>query len=70
LSRYDETGLVWLLRDRAVVALTATEAVMRCPSGSTLMYRRQNEPAPEPLGDSINDIGGGKDRPLAHEAAA
>jgi hypothetical protein len=70
LSRYDETGLVWLLRGRAVVALTATEAVMRCPSGSTLMYRRQNKPAPEPLGDSINDIWGGKDRPLAHEAAA
>jgi hypothetical protein len=43
LSRYDETGLIWLLRGRPVIILTATEAVMRCHSGATLTYRR-NEP--------------------------
>jgi hypothetical protein len=45
LSRYDETGLIWLLRGRPVIILTATEAVMRCHSGATLTYRRQNKPA-------------------------
>jgi hypothetical protein len=29
--------------------LTATEAVMRCRSGATLAYRRQNEAAPGSL---------------------
>lgn len=57
LSRYDETGLIWLLRGRPVVALTATEAVMRCPSGATLMYRRQSKSALGPLGDGLDDIG-------------
>jgi hypothetical protein len=56
LSRYDETGLIWLLRGRPVVALTATEAAMRCPSGATLMYRRQSKSALGPLGDSL-DVG-------------
>ena len=46
LSRLDETGLIWLLRGRLVITLTATEAVMRCHSGATLTYRR-NEPAAE-----------------------
>jgi hypothetical protein len=46
LSRLDETGLIWLLRGRPVITLTATEAVMRCHSGATLTYRR-NEPAAE-----------------------
>jgi hypothetical protein len=44
LSRLDHTGLIWLLRGRPVIALTAAEAVMRCHSGATLTYRRQNEP--------------------------
>jgi hypothetical protein len=44
LSRLDTTGLIWLLRGRPVIALTAAEAVMRCQSGATLTYRRQNEP--------------------------
>jgi len=47
LSRYDQTGLVWLLHGRPVIALTATEAVMRCHSGATLTYRRRNEPVAE-----------------------
>jgi hypothetical protein len=52
LSRLDQTGLIWLLRSRPVVMLTATEAVMRCQSGATLVYRRQKEPVPELLGDN------------------
>jgi hypothetical protein len=44
LSRIDITGLIWL--GRPVIALTATEAVMRCQSGATLVYRRQNNPVP------------------------
>jgi hypothetical protein len=44
LSRMDSTGLVSLLRGRPVVALTATEAAMRCPSGAASVYRRQNKP--------------------------
>jgi hypothetical protein len=51
-------GLLWLLRSRRVVALTATEAFMRCQSRATLVYRRKKEPVPELLGDS--DAGGAK----------
>jgi hypothetical protein len=45
LSRYDATGLVWLLRGRAVVALTATTAMIRTAAVSTLTYRRLQKPA-------------------------
>jgi hypothetical protein len=46
LSRYDEMGLFWLLRGRPVVALMATEAIIRCHSGATLkFYRRKSTPA-------------------------
>jgi hypothetical protein len=41
LSRYDQMGLLWLLRGRPVVALTATEASCRCSSGAILTYRRE-----------------------------
>jgi hypothetical protein len=41
LARLDDMGLFWLLRGRPVVALTATEASYRCPSGATLTYRRE-----------------------------
>jgi hypothetical protein len=44
LSRLDYTGMIWLLRGRPVIALTAAEAVMRCHSSATLTYRRQNKP--------------------------
>src|SRR5262249_2614722 len=59
LSRIDEMGLIWLQRGRPVMALTATEAVMRCPSSATLTYRRRNEPAVRPVGDSIDARGAG-----------
>jgi hypothetical protein len=56
LSRYDETGLLWLLRGRPVVALTAATAAIQCPSGSILTYRRHNKPVLGPLGDSLEDF--------------
>jgi hypothetical protein len=46
LSRLDDTGLIWLLRGRPVIMLTATEAVMRCRSGATLKFYRRTKPAP------------------------
>jgi hypothetical protein len=56
LSRYDHTGLIWLLQGRPVVALTETTAAIQ---GATvvLTYRRLNKPAPGPLGDSLDDFG-------------
>jgi hypothetical protein len=44
LSRLDTAGLIWLLRGRPVISLTASEAAIRGHSGATLAYRRQNEP--------------------------
>jgi hypothetical protein len=40
LSRYDAMGLLWLLRDRRVVALTDTTAVIESASGAVLTYRK------------------------------
>jgi hypothetical protein len=56
LSRYDETGLVWLLEGREVVALTEDTAAIRWPSGSVTVYRKSNKPALGPLGDSLDDF--------------
>jgi hypothetical protein len=58
LSRYDQTGLVWLLRGRRVVALTKDTAVIETANG-TVVYRRYNKPALGPLGDSLNDFAPG-----------
>jgi hypothetical protein len=57
LSRLDHTGMIWLLRGRPVIALTAAEAVLRCLSGATLTYRKLNKPALGPVGDSLDDWG-------------
>ena len=51
------TGLIWLLRGRPVVALTATEAAIKHQSGNITTYRKLNKPALGPLGDSLDDIG-------------
>ena len=51
LSRYDETGLIWLLEGRPTIALSATEAAIRNP-----VYRRLNKPALGPEGDSLDDL--------------
>jgi hypothetical protein len=57
LSRYDATGLVWLLRGRPVVALTeATAAIENSKTGDITVYRRFNKPELGPLGDSLDDM--------------
>jgi hypothetical protein len=53
LSRYDETGLIWLLRGRPVVALTDTTAAIENATGITV-YRKNNKPALP--GDSLDDV--------------
>jgi hypothetical protein len=50
LSRYDDTGLIWLLRGRQVISLTASEAAISGHSGATLTYRKHN-PRHEARGD-------------------
>ena len=57
LSRYDQTGLIWLLRGRPVTGLTASGATIREHSGATTTYRRQNKPASGMPCDSI-EVGG------------
>ena len=52
LSRYDETGLIWLLRGRPVVALTETTAAIQGAT-AVLTYRKINKPALGPVGDSL-----------------
>jgi hypothetical protein len=56
LSRYDETGLIWLLRGRPVIALTETTAAIQGAT-AVLTYRKLNKPALGPLGDSLDDMG-------------
>jgi hypothetical protein len=54
LSRYDCTGLIWLLRGCPVVALTEETAAIKMRTGSITSYRRRNKPAYGPLGDSLD----------------
>jgi hypothetical protein len=56
LSRYDATGLIWLLRGRRVIALTEATAAIQNPTGAVTVYRRFNKPALGPPGDSLNDF--------------
>jgi hypothetical protein len=56
LARYDETGLIWLLQGRPVVALTEATAAVQSATGR-LVYRKHNKPALGPLGDSLDDMG-------------
>ena len=57
LSRYDQTGLIWLLQGRPVVALTADTATIRNPSSGTVTtYRRRNKPSYGPPGDGLDDL--------------
>ena len=56
LSRYDETGLIWLLQGRPVVALTEATAAIENPAGTITTYRRHNKPALGPVGDSLDDF--------------
>jgi hypothetical protein len=56
LSRYDCTGLIWLLQGCPVVALTEATAAIKMPTGNVTTYRKHNKPAYGPLGDSIDDF--------------
>jgi len=40
LSRYDATGLVWLLQGREVIVLTATSAAIMNTSGAVTVWLR------------------------------
>ena len=53
LSRYDETGLIWLLQSREVVALTEATAAIVTSTGAVTVYRRFNKPVLGPVGDSL-----------------
>jgi hypothetical protein len=56
LSRYDCTGLVWLLCGRPVIALTESTAAIENSTGNITIYRKYNKPALGPLGDSLDDF--------------
>ena len=56
LSRYDETGLIWLLRGRPVIALTEATAAIQSATG-VLSYRKLNKPPLGPICDSLDDWG-------------
>jgi hypothetical protein len=56
LSRYDETGLIWLLCGREVVALTEATAAIQNPTAAITVYRRFDKPALGPVGDSLDDL--------------
>jgi hypothetical protein len=56
LSRYDATGLIWLLQGHPVVALTKDEAAIQ-RDGAVVVYRKDRKPAFGPLGDSLDDFG-------------
>ena len=57
LSRYDCTGLCWLLQGRPVVALTEDTAAIENPAtGAVTVYRKHNKPALGPVGDSLEDF--------------
>jgi hypothetical protein len=56
LSRYDQTGLCWLLDGREVTALSSNIAAIRSATGAITKYRRDGKPAYGPLGDSLDDL--------------
>jgi hypothetical protein len=56
LSRYDQTGLLWLLEGRNVTALSSETAVIKSATGAVTRYRKHNKPARGPLGDSLDDF--------------
>jgi hypothetical protein len=56
LSRYDATGLCWLLQGKEVIALTeATATIKNTVTGNVTVFCKSNRPALGPLGDSLDD---------------
>jgi hypothetical protein len=55
LSRYDQTGLIWLLHGRPVIALTDTTATIQ-GAAAIVTYRKLNKPALGPVGDSLDEF--------------
>jgi hypothetical protein len=49
LSRYDGTGLIWLLNSRPVIALKS--------AGAVLIYRDDRQPALGRIDDNLDDLG-------------
>jgi hypothetical protein len=60
LSRYEHTGLIWLLHGCPVIALTEATAAIQTPSGAITIYRKHNKPALGPAADSLDDFTGGE----------
>jgi hypothetical protein len=56
LSRYDCTGLIWLLEGRPVVALTEATAAIENPTGAITVYRKHHKSALGPVGEDVFDI--------------
>lgn len=53
LSRYDETGLIWFLRGRPVIALAENTAAVEQKSGVVTIYRKDIKQAQRQLDDNI-----------------
>jgi hypothetical protein len=56
LIRYDETGLIWLLQGRPVVALTANIAAIENPTGAVTVYYKIDKSVLGLLGDNLDDV--------------
>jgi hypothetical protein len=57
LSRYNATGLCWLLQGRCVTVLTKASALIEnTATGRTTLFRKNNRPALGPLSDSLDDF--------------
>jgi hypothetical protein len=55
-SPTNETGLLWLLQGREVVALTESTAAIMNATGNVTTYRKHHKPALGPVGDSLDDL--------------
>jgi hypothetical protein len=56
LSRYDQTGLIWLLLGRSVVMLTDATAAIENPSGAVTIYYKRSKPSLGSVGDRLDDF--------------
>jgi hypothetical protein len=68
LARIDRMGLLWLLEGREIVALTASEAIIRTPSEATLRYQRTPEQDGQALAWDVVESEKRKKSPLAKVA--